>query len=173
VFQTGRPIGTGPVPPVAHRWYVTSTAASVGPYRLCSGTKSPRTRPNARTVSRGRASPLQKTCRSPVQADAAGSARNTWSIDGTKWQTVTACSRMVRARYAGSLWPPGSATTSVAPSRSAQKNSHTDTSNPDGVFCSTRSPGESGYSCCIQRSRLSIAACDTTTPLGRPVEPEV
>ena len=43
----------------------------------------------------------------------------------------------------GSRWPSGAASTSVAPSTSGQNSSHTDTSKPIGVFCSTRSPGPS------------------------------
>ncbi|MNF90387.1 hypothetical protein D3C84_729490 [compost metagenome] len=62
---------------------------------------------------------------------------------------------------------------SCAPTNSGQKNSHTDTSKLNGVFCSTTSALPSGYSCCIHSKRLTMAWCDTSTPLGRPVEPEV
>ena len=47
------------------------------------------------------------------------------------------------------------------------------TSKLDGVFCSTRSSGVRPYSACIHSSRLTIARCGTTTPFGRPVEPDV
>jgi len=39
--------------------------------------------------------------------------------------------------------PRGAATTRHAPVISGQKNSHTDTSKLNGVFCSTRSPAAS------------------------------
>ena len=86
---------------------------------------------------------------------------------------VIASARIVSARYRLSLCPSGRATTSVAPAISGQKNSHTDTSNENGVFCSTRSVPSSRYASCIHSSRLRIAACTFGTPLGRPVEPEV
>ena len=41
----------------------------------------------------------------------------------------------------GSWWPPGRATTRRAPAISGQKNSQTETSKLNGVFCSTRSSG--------------------------------
>ncbi len=97
VFHTGRPIGTGPSPvSSAHGQYVTSTAASVGPYRLCSGT-SDTERKRARS-SAERASPLQNTRRSPLSEAADGSRRNTSSIDGTKCRVVTPARRTVSAR---------------------------------------------------------------------------
>ncbi len=141
MFHTGRPIGTGPGPSW-HAQAVTSTDASVGPYRLCSA--GPRIR-NARAArSAGSTSPLHSTRRSPAAVPAAsGAARKARSIDGTKWTVVTAWSRMTEARYAGSLWPSGRARTSRAPVISGQKNSHTETSKPAGVFWSTASVGSS------------------------------
>ena len=59
-----------------------------------------------------------------------------------------------------------------APVISGQKNSHTDTSNPDGVFCTTRSPTASPYSPCIHNNRFTTPPCATTTPFGRPVDPD-
>lgn len=55
---------------------------------------------------------------------------------------------------------------------SGEKSSHTETSKPNGVFWNTTplsAPRASG----IQRTRLTIDRCSTTTPFGRPVEPEV
>ncbi|BCK58645.1 hypothetical protein NWFMUON74_64170 [Nocardia wallacei] len=101
------------------------------------------------------------------------SVTNTVSMDGTKCVTVTPSAAMSSARYAGSRWPSGRATASRAPICKGQKNSHTDTSKVAGVFCRTTSAAVSPYSDCIHTSRLTIAACDTATPLGRPVEPEV
>ncbi|GLY85080.1 hypothetical protein Airi02_030090 [Actinoallomurus iriomotensis] len=136
MFQTGRPIVTGPVSG-GHAVAVTSTAASVGPYRLF--------RPAGRTAwNRSRrcadsASPLQMTSRSVVQSRAAGSRTKSWSIEGTKCAIVTPVRRISSARYAGSRWPSGLATTRVAPEMSGRNSSHTETSKPSGVFCRIRS----------------------------------
>ncbi|GAA3089162.1 hypothetical protein GCM10020001_000120 [Nonomuraea salmonea] len=151
---------------------MTSTDASVGPYRLCSSAP-PSTSKKRSCNGCGSASPEHTTQRSPSQAAAEGCRRNTSSIDGTKCATLTRASLISCARYAGSRCPPGLATTSVAPVTSGQKNSQTDTSKPYGVFCSTRSPGSSGSRRCIQASRFTTPACGTTTPFGRPVDPEV
>ena len=48
---------------------------------------------------------------------------------------------MTSASSSGSRWAPGAASTTAAPWHSGQNSSHTDTSNPVGVFCSTRSAG--------------------------------
>jgi hypothetical protein len=56
---------------------------------------------------------------------------------------------------------------------SGQKNSHTDTSNEYGVFCSTASPVPIGYAPTIHSSRLMMPEWAFIAPLGRPVEPDV
>ena len=63
--------------------------------------------------------------------------------------------------------------TRVAPVSSGHRNSQTETSKPNGVFCSTRSAAVSPYAACIQSRRLSSPAWLLPTPLGLPVEPEV
>ena len=83
-------------------------------------------------------------------------------------------SRSIRsAMYAGSVWPPGSARTMVAPTISGQRNSQTDTSKLNGVFCISRSDDVRPKSSCFQSRRLVRPAWSTITPLGCPVEPEV
>ncbi|MNP14084.1 hypothetical protein D3C76_1063950 [compost metagenome] len=115
-------------------------AASVGPYRLyrlaCG-----RLRRVWRCSSIGSASPLQMMRVREVQAKASSAAMNAESIDGTKCSVVIACSTISAARRCGSRCSPGAAITRVAPFISGQKNSHTDTSKLNGVFCSTRSVG--------------------------------
>ncbi len=170
VFHTGRPIGTATAPG-STRTEVTSTDASVGPYRLCSSAGS--TAWNREARSAGSASPLHITRHSPMHSAAPGSSRNARSIEGTKCTVVTRSSWISPARYAGSLWPSGLATTSAAPVIRGQKNSHTDTSKLDGVFCSTRSEAVRPYSSCIHSRRLTMPSCGTTTPFGLPVDPEV
>jgi len=63
--------------------------------------------------------------------------------------------------------------TMAAPLISGQKNSHTETSKLAGVFCSTRSSAPRPYRACIHSSRLTTLAWLMSTPLGRPVVPEV
>ena len=47
------------------------------------------------------------------------------------------------------------------------------TSKPIGVFWRSRSSGPMSNAAWIQASRLTIDRCDTTVPLGRPVDPDV
>src|SRR6266481_7487642 len=63
--------------------------------------------------------------------------------------------------------------TSLAPVNNGQKISHSETSNPDGVFCRNTSPGLNSYAFCIQIRRLHIPSWQITTPFGEPVDPEV
>ncbi|NCL73150.1 hypothetical protein AIIKEEIJ_00585 [Rhodococcus sp. YH1] len=172
MFHTGAPIGTDTTSASVTSWNVTSTAASVGPYRLCTLTPGSTDRTRAATAA-ARASPDAKTYRNDEIPPTADSATNTASIDGTKCATVTDRARMTAARYPGSRWPSGAATTSRAPTCNGQKNSHTDTSNVNGVFCNTTSSAVSPYRPCIHTRRLTIAACETPTPFGRPVDPDV
>ena len=95
VFHTGQPIGTlAPVTAASSGpqagYQLTSTAASVGPYRLCSG--APVSSSHSRHSAVGSASPLQKT-RRRVWHEATFSvfseATNAASIEGTKWVVVT------------------------------------------------------------------------------------
>src|SRR5262249_47375846 len=100
-------------------------------------------------------------------------SKNTWSIEGTKCSVVIPCSLMRNLRYELSRCPSGFATTSRAPVNSGQKNSQTETSKLNGVFCSTQSCFVSRYCSCIQKRRLQMPRCVICTPFGRPVEPEV
>ncbi len=66
-----------------------------------------------------------------------------------------------------------SATTSLAPATSPASNSHTAMSNPGEAVASSTSRGPSGYASCHHAMRLARAPCGTSTPLGRPVDPDV
>src|SRR5689334_8639486 len=216
VFAIGTPIGTtaGGVGLGGHAHQLTSTAHSVGPYRLCNGARGT-ARYHAATRSGASASPLAITARNDAQREkltaaplaaaplaacvlaaellaaaplavdlfaaaplgeaplASSAPTNARSIEGTKWHTVTPARSMSSARYAGSLCPPGRASTSFAPVSSGQKNSHTLTSKLIGVFCSTTSCPVSPNACCIHASRFTIPRCALSAPFGRPVEPDV
>lgn len=63
--------------------------------------------------------------------------------------------------------------TNRAPLINGQKNSQTDTSKLNGVFCSTVSLASSAYACCIHSNRLVNAQWRLPAPFGCPVEPEV
>ena len=172
VFHTGAPIGTDTTSAAVTSWNVTSTAASVGPYKLCNRTCGNTSRNPAATCA-GNASPDANTCRNDTADTTDDSATNTANIDGTKCIVDTDCSTIVRTRYSGSRCPSGTAITTRAPTCNGQNNSHTDTSNVNGVFCNTTSDPSSPYASCIHTRRLTIARCSTPTPFGRPVEPDV
>src|SRR4051812_3362997 len=94
-------------------------------------------------------------------------------MDGTKCIVVTCSASIVAASRAGSFSAPGGSKQSDAPVNDHQNNSHTDTSNTTGVFCNNTSCSVNGYRFCIHASRLMTECCSITTPLGRPVDPEV
>ncbi|WP_236577769.1 hypothetical protein, partial [Gordonia sp. YY1] len=50
---------------------------------------------------------------------------------------------------------------------------HTDTSNDTGVFHNTTSSPDTPNNDCIHPNRFTTAPCDTVTPFGRPVDPDV
>ncbi len=150
VFHTGQPIGTLlPVTAASSGpqagYQLTSTAASVGPYRLCSG--APVKRSHSRHSSVGSASPLQKTRFSVRQEDTlslSSEATNAASIDGTKWVVVTPYCAKNRCIACGSRCASGAAITSWAPVINGHQNSHTETSKLHGVFCATTSAAVNG-----------------------------
>jgi hypothetical protein len=146
-----RPAGRRPRGARAEVHVVASIVVSVGPIEVVQ--PAPESRREARRHLGRSASPPHVTRRSEESASSPGSSRNSASSDGTKSITVTRCAAIVRTRYAGSISPPGSASTSRAPATSGAKISHTDTSKLHDDFCSTASPGSSGWASCPQRSR--------------------
>ncbi len=97
VLAIGTPIGTPPSGSSSRQVQcVTSTDASVGPYRLCTSARL-RSR-NRRTTAEVSASPLHTTRRSAVHPETPGSSAKTASIDGTKCAVVTRCSAITPAR---------------------------------------------------------------------------
>src|SRR5574340_578757 len=128
---------------------------------------------NRSARSTGSSSPPTYTNRSDSGIRTPESARNTASIDGTNSATVMSASSISDHRYSGSRCPSGRATTSFAPTAKGRNSSHTETSKVIGALCTTTSAASNPYSAIIHASRLPIARCETATPLGRPVEPEV
>ncbi len=64
-------------------------------------------------------------------------------------------------------------TTTRPPTPSAIVRSHTATSNPTDANCTTRLSAVTPIRSVAVAIRLPMPSCDTTTPLGLPVEPEV
>ena len=153
---------------------LTSTAASVGPYRLVQLTRAgepvveapPPAPPAAPRRCRPRA-------RSAAQRPASAASTNCCSMEGTKCSVVTPRRSITSCRYSGRGGPPAAPSPGVAPCCSGQKNSHTETSKPNGVFCSTTSSAPMPKCACIHTRRFTTPRCWFITPLGRPVEPEV
>ncbi len=156
VLSIGRPIGTTSVRS-RQGCQVTSTVASVGPYRLCSSASgSAAAKRWTRCAVNG--SPMQNTRRRLAGAvDLSTASRNAASSDGTNWTTPTRSRLITSSSRSGSRCAPASATTSVAPAINGQNNSGTDTSNVTGVFSNTRSPTASGNVACRHRSSLTTA----------------
>src|SRR5262249_15278751 len=119
------------------------------------------------------ASPLQMRRWITLQLDVPSCSRNGCSIEGTKCKVVTPCDRIVATSWAGSRCAPGAARTKRAPTSSGQKNSQTETSKLNGVFCRTASPALKPYAACIQHKRLCTPEWVLAAPLGWPVEPDV
>ncbi|SLG99828.1 Uncharacterised protein [Mycobacteroides abscessus subsp. abscessus] len=92
MLNTGAPIGTVTVSASVTSWKVTSTPASVGPYRLCR--RAPVSSRSRCAVTAGRPSPEAKTLRRPVHSAARGSTTNSDIIEGTKCAVVM-CSSMI------------------------------------------------------------------------------
>ena len=150
VFHTGQPIGTLlPVTAASSGpqagYQLTSTAASVGPYRLCSG--APVKRSHSRHSSVGSASPLQNTRRSVrQQSTLSGIQRGDKRRQHRRHEVggghaVVGEELLHRLRIAVRS---GSAITSCAPAINGHQNSHTDTSKLHGVFCATTSSADNG-----------------------------
>ena len=152
--------------------YVTSIAASVGPYKLCKGTCGMQAKKRC-CKAYGKASPLHITRRKLLTLACENCAKNTCSIDGTKCIVVMPACSMICSKYCGSWWPCGRAMTNCAPQLNGQKNSHTETSKLNGVFCKTRSSGVIPNCAWPHNKRFTTPVCAFMTPLGMPVEPEV
>ena len=67
---------------------------------------------------------------------------------------------------------PGGGTTSTAPAVRDMHSSSTDASKLGVENCSTRSPGPTANRSTSAAAKLANPVWETTTPLGRPVEPD-
>ena len=161
--RTGPPNDTGP-PGTNTAETATATVASVGPYRLNI------TRPGAyaATTDAGTASAPHSNHRTDANA-ATGTVASTV---GVRKACVICCCAISSASSA----PPrtcAGATTTVAPAPNPSSSSSTAASKLGEAACNTRAAGPTANRCANSAAKLPRPRCGTTTPLGRPVVPEV
>src|SRR5438270_13279383 len=93
--------------------------------------------------------------------------------DGTKTKRVTRLAVMASIKSLGSLTASSEMITSGTPCSNGPKISQVESAKVSEVFWPQTSPAAKGYWPHIQAKRFTNARCESTTPLGRPVEPEV
>src|SRR2546426_161919 len=93
--------------------------------------------------------------------------------DGTKTKRVTLLAAIASTKRGGSLTASSGMITSGTPCSNGPKISQVESAKVSEVFWQQTSPAAKGYSRHIQAKRFTNARCESTTPLGRPVEPEV
>src|SRR5215831_3623577 len=99
----------------------------------------------------------------PVAAASSTNAR-TYATGSNACTYVTGSSRGLRA---------GGTITVGTPRSNGPNSSQNESTKFAGVRWQQTSPGSNGYSRHIHASRLSATRCGTSTPFGRPVDPEV
>ncbi len=150
---------------------VAQTVPSVGPYSLSSGTPG-RAAAWRRGRSAGQGSPATMTASSDRRAPAGAASSTSPHSDGMLSQCETRRAATRSARRSGSALSPSSGRTSVPPWQRVQKSPATELSKArDGA--SRKAETGAVYPSSRARVEASSPARVTTTPLGRPVEPEV
>jgi hypothetical protein len=157
----GRPKGTGPSRLGSTSLSATITVASVGPYVFT------KCRPADQTCAV--CSSMASAPTSSVRTSARSSGSKTPSSEGT---TLAACTETSRSRR-GSARCSSVATTSVAPVAKATATSSTDASKANDANCNTETPGPAPIRGPNTDTRLVSEPCETATPFGVPVEPDV
>jgi hypothetical protein len=92
---------------------------------------------------------------------------------GGRQAKLTSRSRINAANRGGDSRTSLEATTARAPDSNAVNMSITDTSKFSDAYCNTRSAGPTCHCRTIPSAWLTTCRCSTTTPFGRPVEPDV
>ncbi|CAM3253236.1 hypothetical protein COSO111634_08395 [Corallococcus soli] len=168
VLASGLPNDTVPERSASTRCVEDHTVVSVGPYIL----SNTGTRARKRAASApGSASPPTSSWPSPPSASSArGSSASARAYDGVHCRCVAACRSSVWASATGSR--PTGASTTWKPRVHVQSSSSTEMSN-EMLVTASQVP-ERGETCAsIARKKFITVRCGTSTPLGRPVEPEV
>src|SRR5262249_49282389 len=147
---------------------------SVGPYRFHIAAPGQ----SARSRFSG---PIGKT--SPANSTSLGAGNpgrssppwlvNSARIDGAEYQTLTRRSAKNAPSRAGSLPSASPTRTSVAPHRQEANRSKTERSKWNGACEANRSSAPGASAAAHQSRNVNALACESITPLGRPVEPEV
>ncbi len=154
--------------PLSRRWNVDQMVVSVGPYTF-------QVRPGSRTScsarAGGRASPPTRTRSEPSLCQPASTRR--CQVAGVACMTVAPVSASSPASRRPSTACSLVTTCTRAPLMSGAYSSRPAMSKVTGVTAARVSPGASPVSRAIARSRLTRLRWVTSTPLGRPVEPEV
>jgi len=120
------------------------------------------------TSSTGQASPATTNA-----ADSKPAADNTPTAEGVWFKTVT-CSRISKAcKSSGDAATSSGTTTSRPPCNNAPKISYTDTSNTSECHCDHTRTGPTGNRLSTAATNAVTPRCETATPLGIPVVPEV
>lgn len=160
------------------RWWVTCTVVSVMPYMLTrAGDSSPCRSSQGRRCAGSRASPPNTTYRrasGPSSSPASWSAwTSCWKAEGVWLRTVTPSRRSSRRKSRGERLVSYGTTTSRPPCSSGPQNSQTEKSKAyEWKSVHTSSGPKAKCAADVSKSRTTLE-CGMTTPLGRPVEPEV
>ena len=157
------------------RTAVTATVVSVGPYRFQTSAPGKRAR-RSRATAGSSVSPQKRKRRSAGSMGRAkpGSARQKRANEGVDTHVVRGAPSSRRNRRRGSAISCRVMASRVPPVRSAPYRSITDRSKPKGAwFRNVSPPGTNGCDARSQLVKWASAACDTGTPLGAPVVPEV
>ena len=143
-----------------------TTESSVGPYALNSA------RPGAQrcTSACGIASPPEINTRRPGSVAVSGSADSTTG-GSSAWVMPAWATKLSSASPISTT--PGAGMCSDAPCDSAISHSNTQASKLKDANCSTRLSCDTANRSACACSRLATPRCGTSTPFGRPVEPEV
>ena len=94
-------------------------------------------------------------------------------IDGTEYHTVMPESRIHLACSTGKSDSPSGTSTTAAPARAAANRSRTERSKWSGAWLESRSSSVTWNSSAAQSTNASAFSCESITPLGTPVEPDV
>ncbi|CAM5640996.1 hypothetical protein STENM327S_00339 [Streptomyces tendae] len=141
---------------------------SVGPYRLVTD-NARWTSASARSA--GRASPPTST-RTPASAEASSASTARHRL-GVACITDAPADRTKPHNATGSRTTSRSASVIDAPDNKGTKSSSPAMSNPTVVTATRRSPAPSSKRSRIAVRKFTSAPCGTTTPFGRPVDPDV
>ncbi|GIG09052.1 hypothetical protein Cco03nite_57520 [Catellatospora coxensis] len=165
---SGPPIGTLASGSMSgsQRPSVEFTVASVGPYALNICRPRAKRATSAVEIRSVPASSVAPSGRSQSSGRAASSA-------GGRIMKVMPWARAYSVSSGPGTRRSAGTTTSRAPVSSPRHRSKNATSKLGDANCSTRPSGPTPSRSVAVASSFTTPACDTTTPLGRPVEPEV